>query len=160
MGHFRFMTAGESHGKGLLTIIEGTPAGLPMSEEYIAKHLRRRQMGYGRGKRQQIEHDTGSERPDNPLPHSITTTQQEHQHEYDVRGDPEQIRNREDRGLCGSHKFEEYGEPKACHGCGNALLESDAINDRGIVSQRPAYPLTPTPVRSSRPSGIDQGVCK
>jgi len=57
MGHFRFMTAGESHGKGLLTIIEGTPAGLPMSEEYIAKHLRRRQMGYGRGKRQQIETD-------------------------------------------------------------------------------------------------------
>jgi chorismate synthase len=57
VGHFRFLTSGESHGKGLLTIVEGVPAGLPMSEEYIAMHLRRRQMGYGRGKRQQIETD-------------------------------------------------------------------------------------------------------
>ena len=57
MGHFRFLTAGESHGKGLLTIVEGTPAGLPLSEEYIAGQLRRRQQGYGRGKRQQIETD-------------------------------------------------------------------------------------------------------
>lgn len=54
---FRFLTAGESHGKGLLTIIEGLPAGVEVSEEYIGKHLRRRQMGYGRGKRQQIETD-------------------------------------------------------------------------------------------------------
>jgi chorismate synthase len=57
VGHFRFLTAGESHGKGLLTIIEGMPAGLPVSEEYIAAQLRRRQQGYGRGKRQQIEQD-------------------------------------------------------------------------------------------------------
>ena len=57
MGQFRFFTAGESHGKGLLAIIEGMPAGLELSEEYIAKHLRRRQQGYGRGKRQQIETD-------------------------------------------------------------------------------------------------------
>jgi chorismate synthase len=57
VGHFRFLTAGESHGKGLLVIVEGAPADLPMSEEYIAKHLRRRQQGYGRGKRQQIETD-------------------------------------------------------------------------------------------------------
>jgi chorismate synthase len=57
LAHFRFLTAGESHGKGLLTIIEGVPAGLPMSEDYIAGHLRRRQLGYGRGKRQQIETD-------------------------------------------------------------------------------------------------------
>ncbi len=55
--HFRFLTAGESHGKGLLVIVEGVPAGLPLSEAYIAKHLRRRQQGYGRGKRQQIEQD-------------------------------------------------------------------------------------------------------
>lgn len=54
---FRFLTAGESHGKGLLVIVEGMPAGLPISEDYIAKHLRRRQAGYGRGKRQQIETD-------------------------------------------------------------------------------------------------------
>ena len=57
MGAFRFMTAGESHGKGLLVIVEGVPAGLPMSEDYIATQLGRRQRGYGRGKRQQIETD-------------------------------------------------------------------------------------------------------
>ena len=55
--HFRFLTAGESHGKGLLIIAEGVPAGLPLSEDYIARHLRRRQQGYGRGARQQIETD-------------------------------------------------------------------------------------------------------
>ena len=55
--HFRFLTAGESHGKGLMIIAEGVPAGLPLSEEYIAKHLKRRQAGYGRGKRQEIESD-------------------------------------------------------------------------------------------------------
>jgi chorismate synthase len=53
----RFLTAGESHGRGLLIIVEGVPAGLPLSEDYIAGHLRRRQAGYGRGKRQQIEQD-------------------------------------------------------------------------------------------------------
>lgn len=57
MTHFRFLTAGESHGKALLVIVEGTPAGLALSEEYIAAHLKRRQGGYGRGKRQQIEQD-------------------------------------------------------------------------------------------------------
>jgi chorismate synthase len=57
LAHFRFLTAGESHGKGLLVIVEGVPAGLPMSEAYIAGHLKRRQQGYGRGKRQQIEID-------------------------------------------------------------------------------------------------------
>jgi chorismate synthase len=57
LGNFRFLTAGESHGKGLLVIVEGVPAGLPLSEDYIAGHLRRRQHGYGRGKRQQIETD-------------------------------------------------------------------------------------------------------
>ena len=57
MSRFRFLTAGESHGKGLTAIVEGVPAGLPVSEEWIAKHLARRQLGYGRGKRQQIERD-------------------------------------------------------------------------------------------------------
>jgi chorismate synthase len=58
--HFRFLTAGESHGKGLMVIIDGMPAGLELSEAYIAGHLRRRQQGYGRGKRQQIETDRKS----------------------------------------------------------------------------------------------------
>lgn len=53
----RFLTAGESHGKGLTVIIEGIPAGLPVEEEYIACDLRRRQGGYGRGLRMQIEQD-------------------------------------------------------------------------------------------------------
>ncbi len=54
---FRFLTAGESHGKGLTVIIEGLPAGLPLSEEHVARDLRRRQGGYGRSPRQQIEED-------------------------------------------------------------------------------------------------------
>lgn len=53
----RFLTAGESHGKALSVIIEGMPAGLSISEDYIAVDLRRRQGGYGRGRRQKIEQD-------------------------------------------------------------------------------------------------------
>jgi chorismate synthase len=54
---FRFLTAGESHGKGITSIVEGVPAGLPLTEELIEKDLVRRQQGYGRGQRQQIEKD-------------------------------------------------------------------------------------------------------
>ena len=54
---FRFLTAGESHGKGLTVIVEGVPAGLALSEEYITRDLARRQVGYGRGGRMQIERD-------------------------------------------------------------------------------------------------------
>ncbi|MBI4202122.1 MAG: chorismate synthase [Chloroflexi bacterium] len=54
---FRYFTAGESHGKGGVAIIEGIPAGVPISEDYIEKHMRRRQQGYGRGPRQQLEVD-------------------------------------------------------------------------------------------------------
>ncbi len=57
MTRFRYLTAGESHGKALSTIIEGVPAGLPLDEEYIATELRRRQGGYGRGSRMKIEQD-------------------------------------------------------------------------------------------------------
>jgi len=57
MFHLRYLTAGESHGKGLLGIIEGIPANLEMNEEYIAFHLARRQLGYGRSTRMKIEQD-------------------------------------------------------------------------------------------------------
>ena len=57
MSGFRFLTAGESHGKGLVSVVEGVPAGLALSEDQIASDLVRRQGGYGRGKRQQIEQD-------------------------------------------------------------------------------------------------------
>lgn len=57
MGQFRFLTAGESHGKGLTMVIEGVPAGLPISEADIAPDLARRQGGYGRGGRMKIEKD-------------------------------------------------------------------------------------------------------
>ena len=53
----RFLTAGESHGKGLVAVIEGMPAGLALSEDDIAVDLARRQKGYGRGRRQKIEQD-------------------------------------------------------------------------------------------------------
>ena len=54
---FRFLTAGESHGKGLVAVLEGIPAGISLSEAYIAVDLKRRQSGYGRGGRMQIEQD-------------------------------------------------------------------------------------------------------
>ena len=57
MGRFRFLTAGESHGKGLISIVEGMVAGLPLEAEYIDKELRRRQGGYGRSSRMQMEED-------------------------------------------------------------------------------------------------------
>ncbi|KAB2878070.1 chorismate synthase [bacterium] len=53
----RFLTAGESHGKGLVGIIEGIPAGLELAAEYIDHQLHRRQQGYGRGGRMKIESD-------------------------------------------------------------------------------------------------------
>ena len=57
MTGFRFFTAGESHGKGLTIIVEGLPAGMPLSEADIARDLGRRQGGYGRGGRMKIESD-------------------------------------------------------------------------------------------------------
>jgi chorismate synthase len=53
----RFMTAGESHGPGLVTIVEGLPRGLDVSPDQITDELARRRMGYGRGKRMAIEKD-------------------------------------------------------------------------------------------------------
>lgn len=57
MGILRFLTAGESHGQGLTAVIEGVPAGLEISEDYILRDLARRQLGYGRGGRMKIEKD-------------------------------------------------------------------------------------------------------
>ena len=53
----RFLTAGESHGQGLVAILEGMPAGLPIDEHAITADLIRRQGGYGRGRRMAIESD-------------------------------------------------------------------------------------------------------
>ena len=54
----RFLTAGESHGPSLTTILDGLPAGLPLTPEIINKELARRQLGYGSGGRMKIEKDT------------------------------------------------------------------------------------------------------
>src|SRR3954465_12645933 len=54
---FRFTTAGESHGRALIAIVEGLPAGLPLNLEEINHELWRRQQGYGRGARMKIEQD-------------------------------------------------------------------------------------------------------
>jgi len=53
----RFLTAGESHGKALTTIVDGFPSNLKISESYINQQLKRRQFGYGRGLRMKIEND-------------------------------------------------------------------------------------------------------
>ena len=55
---FRFLTAGESHGKCLTAIIEGIPAGFEIDPAFINAELKRRQGGYGRGARMNIENDT------------------------------------------------------------------------------------------------------
>ncbi|MCY4621461.1 MAG: chorismate synthase [bacterium] len=54
---FRFLTAGESHGPGLVTIVEGLPAGLEVSRQGLGYELARRRLGYGRGARMKIEKD-------------------------------------------------------------------------------------------------------
>ncbi len=54
---FRFTTAGESHGRALVAIVEGLPAGMPVDVELINHELKRRQLGYGRGARMKIESD-------------------------------------------------------------------------------------------------------
>src|SRR5207245_9221588 len=54
---FRFTTAGESHGRGLVGILEGLPAGLPVSAADVDLELKRRQGGCGRGARMKIESD-------------------------------------------------------------------------------------------------------
>ncbi len=53
----RFLTAGESHGQALVVIVEGLPAGLPITVEEIQAELARRRLGYGRGPRQRFEQD-------------------------------------------------------------------------------------------------------
>jgi chorismate synthase len=53
----RFLTAGESHGRGLVVIVEGLPAGLDVTEDDIQRELSRRRLGYGRGPRMRFERD-------------------------------------------------------------------------------------------------------
>ncbi|MPZ69642.1 MAG: chorismate synthase [Actinobacteria bacterium] len=57
MGRLRYLTAGESHGPALVAILEGLPAGVPVSKKAIADELARRRMGHGRGPRMKIEAD-------------------------------------------------------------------------------------------------------
>jgi chorismate synthase len=58
MTTFRFTTAGESHGPGLVAIVEGMPAGLTLEREALDRDMARRQLGHGRGGRMKIETDT------------------------------------------------------------------------------------------------------
>ncbi|HEV2386865.1 MAG TPA: chorismate synthase [Candidatus Acidoferrales bacterium] len=57
MGRLRFVTAGESHGQGIVAWLSGLPADVPVDFQLINNDLRRRQLGYGRGGRQKIEKD-------------------------------------------------------------------------------------------------------
>ena len=71
------VTAGESHGPALVAIVTGLPAGLVLQKERIDADLRRRQQGYGRSPRQQLEQDTvevreGQTLIDLPYPESAT----------------------------------------------------------------------------------------
>src|SRR3546814_18966413 len=53
----RYLTAGESHGRALVVIVEGLPAGLPLAVEQVQDELARRRLGYGRGPRMRFEQD-------------------------------------------------------------------------------------------------------
>src|SRR6266540_359505 len=53
----RYLTAGESHGQALVAVLEGMPAGVPLTSKEIAAELARRRLGYGRGKRMRFEED-------------------------------------------------------------------------------------------------------
>jgi len=57
LGEWRWLTAGESHGPALVGVVEGVPAGVPLTREDIDRDLQRRQQGYGRGDRMKIEQD-------------------------------------------------------------------------------------------------------
>src|SRR5262245_5039907 len=57
MSTLSYRTAGESHGRAMLALVEGMPAMLPIDKDFIDAELRRRQGGYGRGGRQKIETD-------------------------------------------------------------------------------------------------------
>jgi len=57
MSGLRFTTAGESHGPGLVAIVEGMPAGLELDREALDRDMARRQLGHGRGGRMKIESD-------------------------------------------------------------------------------------------------------
>src|ERR1700692_1802502 len=67
----RFLTAGESHGKALVTVLEGVPAGLAIDFDAVTAELRRRQGGYGRGRRMAIESDRAE--PLSGIRHGVTT---------------------------------------------------------------------------------------
>ncbi len=67
----RFLTAGESHGQALVAILDGMPAGLPVDVDAITAELRRRQGGYGRGRRMAIESDRAE--PLGGIRHGVTT---------------------------------------------------------------------------------------
>ena len=58
LNNFRFLTAGESHGKCLTAIIDGIPSNLFVDTDFINNELKRRQQGYGRSSRMQLETDT------------------------------------------------------------------------------------------------------
>src|SRR6059058_5273243 len=67
----RFLTAGESHGKALVAVLEGVPAGLAIDLDAITTELRRRQTGYGRGRRMLIESDRAE--PLSGVRHGLST---------------------------------------------------------------------------------------
>ncbi|OZU90113.1 chorismate synthase [Virgibacillus indicus] len=89
----RYLTAGESHGKQLTTIIEGVPARMPLLQEDINDSLLRRQKGHGRGKRMQIEKDlvdiTGGVRHGETLgsPISLVVHNDDFKHWVDIMGE-------------------------------------------------------------------------
>ncbi|MFN2595518.1 MAG: chorismate synthase [Actinomycetota bacterium] len=97
MSRLRYLTAGESHGRGLVPILEGLPAGLPIETKWIEDELVRRRAGYGRGPRMKIEKDAltivsgvrGGKTLGSPVAISIANTEWDKwSHVMPVEGEP------------------------------------------------------------------------
>src|SRR5919206_4553828 len=137
----RFTTAGESHGKALVTIVEGLPAGVPVSAEWVDRELARRMQGYGRGARMKIERDhiewlsglRAGETLGSPVAMLISNrdwTNWEDVMAYEASGDVGELRRR--RGT----------RPRPGHADLAGVLKYDRIDARDILERASARETT------------------
>ena len=133
--HFRFTTAGESHGPALVAIVEGLPAGLPVTAAFVDAQLARRMQGYGRGARMQIEQDRiewlGGVRSGETLgsPVAMRIANRDWANWKDVM-DPE--------GTPGEHRRRQVTRPRPGHADLVGVLKYDRDDARDILERASA----------------------
>ncbi len=130
-----FHTAGESHGKGLVALVEGIPAGLPLDAAAIDHQLRRRMQGHGRGARMKIEHDSveilagvrAGETLGSPIALSITNRDWENWSDVmSPEGNPGELRRRR------------VTRPRPGHADLVGILKYDRLDGRDILERASA----------------------